>query len=98
MFGGTETVASVIEWTMAELMKSPKDLQRIQQDLTNVIGLDRRFKETDLENLPFLKCIIKETLRLHPPIPLLLHETVEDTTVSGFYYLSMTNICCYFCL
>jgi len=83
MFGGTETVASVIEWTMAELMKSPKDLQKVQQELTDVIGLGRRFNETDLEKLTYLKCIIKETLRLHPPIPLLLHETAEDTTVSG---------------
>ncbi|CAI8616884.1 unnamed protein product [Vicia faba] len=92
MFGGTETVASVIEWTMAELMKSPKDLQRIQQDLTDVIGLNRRFNETDLENLPFLKCIIKETLRLHPPIPLLLHETVEDTIVSGYFIPKSTRV------
>jgi ferulate-5-hydroxylase len=87
MFGGTETVASVIEWALAELMKSPNDLQKVQQELTDVIGLDRRFNETDLEKLTYLKCIIKETLRLHPPIPLLLHETAEDTNIAGKSFL-----------
>lgn len=84
MFGGTETVASVIEWTIAELMKSPTDLQKVQQELTDVVGLDRRFNESDLDKLSYLKCVIKETLRLHPPIPLLLHETSEDTVVAGY--------------
>ncbi|KAK2381679.1 cytochrome P450 84A1 [Trifolium repens] len=92
MFGGTETVASVIEWALAELMKSPNDLQKVQQELTDVIGLDRRFNETDLEKLTYLKCIIKETLRLHPPIPLLLHETAEDTNIAGYFVPKSTRV------
>ncbi|CAN0924807.1 Cytochrome P450 84A4 [Linum grandiflorum] len=81
----TETVASVIEWAMAELLKSPQDLKRVQQELTYVVGLNRHVEEKDLEKLTFLKCILKETLRLHPPIPLLLHETAEDVEVSGYF-------------
>ncbi|XP_047965320.1 cytochrome P450 84A1-like [Salvia hispanica] len=75
MFGGTETVASAIEWAMSELMKSPNDLKKVQQELAQVVGLDQKVHESDLEKLTFLRCVIKETLRLHPPIPLLLHET-----------------------
>ncbi|XP_068342585.1 cytochrome P450 84A1-like [Pyrus communis] len=85
MFGGTETVASAIEWAMSELMKSPEDLKRVQQELFNVVGLDRRPEEADFEKLTYLKCALKETLRLHPPIPLLLHETSEDAVVSGYH-------------
>jgi ferulate-5-hydroxylase len=85
MFGGTETVASAIEWTLTELMRSPNDLKRVQQELTDIVGLDRHVEESDLEKLPYLKCIIKETLRLHPPIPLLLHETAEATEVGGYH-------------
>lgn len=85
MFGGTETVASAIEWAMAELMRSPDDLKRVQQELATVVGLDRRVEEQDIEKLTYLKCAIKETLRLHPPIPLLLHETAEDAAVSGYF-------------
>nr|AID69231.1 ferulate-5-hydroxylase [Garcinia mangostana] len=85
MLGGTETVASAIEWALVELMRSPQDLKRVQQELADVVGLDRRVEESDIEKLTFLKCALKETLRLHPPIPLLLHETAEDAVVLGFY-------------
>ncbi|XP_060189775.1 cytochrome P450 84A1-like [Lycium barbarum] len=85
MFGGIETVASAIEWAMAELMKSPEDLKRVQQELADVVGLHRKIEETDIENLTFLKCCIKETLRLHPPIPLLIHEAAEDAAINGHY-------------
>ncbi|CAN1813942.1 Cytochrome P450 84A1 [Linum perenne] len=85
MFGGTETVASAIEWAMTELIKSPQDLKRVQQELTDVVGSDRRVEESDFDKLTFFKCTIKETLRLHPPIPLLLHESAADTEVSGYF-------------
>ncbi|XP_073002237.1 cytochrome P450 84A1-like [Typha latifolia] len=84
MFGGTETVASAIEWAMSELMKSPHELKRVQQELLDVVGLDRKLHESDLDKLPYLKCVVKETLRLHPPIPLLLHETADDCNVGGY--------------
>ncbi|KAL5706571.1 hypothetical protein ACHQM5_024721 [Ranunculus cassubicifolius] len=92
MFGGTETVASAIEWAMAELMKSPEDLWKVQEELRDVVGLDRKVHESDLEKLTYFKCVIKETLRLHPPIPLLLHETSEDTAVAGYYVPAKTRV------
>lgn len=84
MFGGTETVASAMEWAMAEMLRTPSELKRVQQELADVVGLDRRVEETDLEKLTYLKCCLKEILRMHPPIPLLLHETSEDAVVAGY--------------
>ena len=52
---------------MAEMMRSPDDLRRLQQELANVLGLDRTVDEPDLDKLPFLRCVVKETLRMHPP-------------------------------
>ncbi|KAK1272897.1 Cytochrome P450 84A1 [Acorus gramineus] len=92
MFGGTETVASAIEWAMAELMKSPADLKRVQEELAEVVGMDRKVHESDLDKLPFLMCAMKETLRLHPPIPLLLHETAEDCEVSGYHVPARSRV------
>ena len=84
MIGGTETVASVIEWAMTELMKNPEELKKVQAELSNVVGLCRRVQDSDLENLTYLKCTLKETLRLHPPIPLVFHETAKDTMLAGY--------------
>lgn len=84
MFGGTETVASAIEWAMAELMRNPECLEKVQQELADVVGLDRIVHESDLEKLTYLKCALKETLRLHPPIPLLLHETAANSVLAGY--------------
>lgn len=86
MFGGTETVGLVIEWAVAELMKSPEELRKVQGELSQVVGLNRKVHENDLDKLPYyLKCAIKETLRLHPPIPLLPHETVDDCEIAGYF-------------
>ncbi|KAK0581442.1 hypothetical protein LWI29_013881 [Acer saccharum] len=69
---------------MSELTKSPEDLNKVQQELSDKVGSTRFVHESDLENLTYLKCAIKETLRLHPSNPLLLHETAEDSVVSGY--------------
>ncbi|KAL0378342.1 UNVERIFIED_CONTAM: cytochrome [Sesamum radiatum] len=69
MFGGTETVASAIEWAMAELMRSPEDLKKVQQELYNVVGPARKVEEPDFDKLTYLRCCLKEVLRLHPPSP-----------------------------
>ncbi|CAI9264047.1 unnamed protein product [Lactuca saligna] len=92
MFGGTETVASAIEWAMTELMHTPEALKRVQQEMANVVGLDRRVEESDLEKLTYFKCVIKETLRLHPPIPVLLHQSSEATEVSGYHIPKGTRV------
>ncbi|XP_072149045.1 cytochrome P450 84A1-like [Setaria viridis] len=83
MFGGTETVASTLEWAMLELLRSPSELKRAQNELDGgVVGLHRKVDERDLDELPYLRCICKEVLRLHPPLPLLLRESLQDCTVS----------------
>ncbi|VFQ99878.1 unnamed protein product [Cuscuta campestris] len=92
MFGGTETVASAIEWAMAEVMKAPAELKKVQEELAAAVGFNRKVNESDLENLPYLKCCVKETLRLHPPIPLLLHEAAKSCVVNGYHIPAKSRV------
>ncbi|KAL5820335.1 hypothetical protein ACOSQ3_022217 [Xanthoceras sorbifolium] len=81
-----DTSATAVEWTLSELIKHPRVMKKVQEELENVVGLDRMVEESDLDNLEYLHMVIKESMRLHPVAPLLLpHESMEDCTVNGFY-------------
>ncbi|GJN33880.1 hypothetical protein PR202_gb22508 [Eleusine coracana subsp. coracana] len=85
LIGATDTSAMTIEWAISELLKNPKLLAKATEELDNVIGRNRLVTETDLPHLPYIEAIVKETMRLHPPVPLLLpHLSREDTSVNGY--------------
>ncbi|XP_027076840.1 cytochrome P450 71AU50-like [Coffea arabica] len=84
--GALDTSATVVEWTLAELLKSQRVMKKVQQELEEVLGLDRMVEESDLEYLNYLNMAVKEALRLHPVAPLLVpHAAMEDCSVDGFH-------------
>ncbi|XP_002974099.2 cytochrome P450 71A1 [Selaginella moellendorffii] len=83
--GGTHTTSATIEWAVTETIRHPRILEKAQQELEAVVGLHRRVEESDLEKLPYLQCIVKETLRRHPPAPLLVpHMSTQACKVGGY--------------
>uniref|UniRef100_A0A0D9ZNM7 Cytochrome P450 n=1 Tax=Oryza glumipatula TaxID=40148 RepID=A0A0D9ZNM7_9ORYZ len=94
LFGGTETSATTIEWAMSELMSNPEEMRRVQDELAEVVGLHRQVTESDLtgDKLPYFRCVVKETLRMHPPAPLLHHEAGEDCDVAGYRVPKKTRV------
>ncbi|KAJ9163623.1 hypothetical protein P3X46_023272 [Hevea brasiliensis] len=82
---GLETSSIVVECAMAQLVKNPRVQFRAQEELDKVIGLNRVMAESDISKLPYLKCIVKEALRLHPPAPLLLpHKANSNIKIGGY--------------
>ncbi|KAM1552478.1 hypothetical protein ACFX10_044471 [Malus domestica] len=85
MAAGTDTTAISVEWAMAELIKNPRVQQKAQDELDRVIGHERVMTENDFSNLPYLQCVAKEALRLHPPTPLMLpHRANADVKIGGY--------------
>ncbi|KAF7840530.1 cytochrome P450 71D8-like [Senna tora] len=83
--GGTDTAATTIEWTMSELIKSPKAMEKAQAEIREAFKGKKEIEDTDMDKLNYLKCVIKETLRLHPPAPLLIpRECREACKINGY--------------
>uniref|UniRef100_A0A803LQW7 Retroviral polymerase SH3-like domain-containing protein n=1 Tax=Chenopodium quinoa TaxID=63459 RepID=A0A803LQW7_CHEQI len=82
---GTDTTSTTLEWAMAELLHNPGKLKKAQMELQEIIGKGNSLAETDTPRLPYLQAIVKETLRMHPPVPLLLPKKADaDVQLFGF--------------
>ncbi|KAK3028038.1 hypothetical protein RJ639_038759 [Escallonia herrerae] len=83
---GTDTSSSTVEWAIAELLRHPKILARVQLELDAVVGPGRPVTEADLPHLTFLQAVVKETFRLHPSTPLSLPRmAAEDCEINGYF-------------
>ncbi|KAK2436795.1 cytochrome P450 736A117 [Trifolium repens] len=83
--GGTDTTYTVLEWAMAELFRHETVMRKLQDEVRNVVGNKTHVTEDDLVNMNYLKSVIKETLRLHVPITLLVpRKSMEDIKLNGY--------------
>ncbi|XP_015898698.3 iridoid oxidase [Ziziphus jujuba] len=90
---GSETTSSTVEWAMTELLRNPKSMQKAREELNQAVGPNRKVEESDMDNLPYLQAVVKETLRLHPPLPLLVpRNAMEDTEFMGYLIPKDTQI------
>ncbi|KAF4367373.1 hypothetical protein F8388_025791 [Cannabis sativa] len=86
LIGSMDTSSTAIEWAISELIKHPTTMKKLQEEIKTMVGMERLVEESDLEKLPYLDMVIKESMRLHPVAPLLLpHAAAEDSMVNGFY-------------
>ncbi|XP_076949414.1 iridoid oxidase [Bidens hawaiensis] len=90
---GTDTTTSTLEWAMAELLHNPHAYEKLQSEVRNVVPRDGKLKEKHIDNLPYLRAVIKETLRLHPPLPFLVpHKAMESCTMLGYNIPKETQV------
>ena len=87
MFGaGTDTSSLVLEFAMAELMRNPQLMTKLQAEVrVNTPRGQQMVAQDDIASMTFLRAVVKETLRLHPPAPLLLpHLAMVECEVDGY--------------
>lgn len=84
LVAGTDTSATTIEWTITELLRHPECMKKVLEELDSVVG-NRLIKEEDLNSLPYLNAVLKESFRLHPATPLgLPREASQPFKLQGY--------------
>ncbi|KAH6796290.1 hypothetical protein C2S51_037276 [Perilla frutescens var. frutescens] len=85
IIAGTDASVVATEWVMSFLLNHPDVMHKARQEIDTHIGHDRMVEEHDLPKLRYIHCIILETLRLFPPVPLLVpHAPSQDCKIGGY--------------
>ncbi|KAI5055574.1 hypothetical protein GOP47_0029095 [Adiantum capillus-veneris] len=80
-----ETTLWTIEWGLAELVNNPDIQKRVRDELNSVLGHGVPLTEPDIPKLPYLNAVVKEAMRLHMAIPLLVpHMNLHQARLGGY--------------
>ncbi|GJN27516.1 hypothetical protein PR202_gb15546 [Eleusine coracana subsp. coracana] len=82
---GTESTADALEWTMANLVKHPQVQQKLRAEVVSCPSADRIIiEEPDLSCMPYLKAVVLESLRRHPPVSFVVRHVEADQAAKAF--------------
>ncbi|MEZ4860291.1 MAG: cytochrome P450 [Caldilineaceae bacterium] len=84
-FAGHETTAVGLTWAWVELLQHPDILARLQDEIQRVLD-NRAICYADLSQLPYLNQVIKEVLRLHPPVAAFSRVVLEAFDVNEYHF------------
>lgn len=93
LVAGTDTTTTTLEWAMTELIRHPRVMKKLQEEVREIAKTKTRVTEDDLEKMQYLKAVIKEALRLHPAAPLLIfRESSQDVKLDKYDITAKTQV------
>ncbi|RFU72447.1 cytochrome p450 [Trichoderma arundinaceum] len=81
LLAGRDTTASTLSWAIYELSRHPQAVTRLRNEILETVGEDRLPTYDHLKNMPYLKAVLNETLRLYPVVPFNVRVALKDTTL-----------------
>lgn len=85
IFAGHHTSSVTTAWTILELLQNPTYLQRCIEEVDRVFGDGRPVSHGALRELKLVEAAVKEALRMHPPLFMLVRVAKKDFTYKGYF-------------
>ena len=80
----TSTSFEIILWTIAKLINHTSIFDKVRDEINLVVGSTRLVEQSDVANLPYLQAVVKETLRLYPPLPVTTRKCYQSCKIGRF--------------
>ncbi|RDX74888.1 Cytochrome P450 82C4, partial [Mucuna pruriens] len=88
ILAGGDSIMVALTWALSLLLNNEMELKKAQDELDTHVGKDRNVEESDIKKLVYLEAIVKETMRLYPPSPIItLRAAMEECTFSCGYHI-----------
>ncbi|KAH6804186.1 hypothetical protein C2S51_032433 [Perilla frutescens var. frutescens] len=81
---GTETTATTLVWLMTELLRQSTVMRKLQDEVRGIMKGKHHISDDELQKMHYLKAVIKETLRLHPAVTIVIHVAREYVNLMGY--------------
>nr|AJD25166.1 cytochrome P450 CYP71D413 [Salvia miltiorrhiza] len=90
---GTESSSTTVDWAMAELMRNPRVMAKARDEIRQAFRGRETIKESEIRTLKYLKMVINETLRLHPPVSIIPRACrEEELEIDGYHIPLNANV------
>ncbi|XP_067118898.1 cytochrome P450 4c3-like [Centruroides vittatus] len=86
MIGGHDTTAMGISWTLYLLGLHPDIQEKVYQELEDIFAEDmnKSITSDELKKMKYLECVVKESIRIYPPIPVILRKNPSNMKVGDY--------------
>ncbi|XP_031284222.1 cytochrome P450 705A5-like [Pistacia vera] len=84
LVAGISGADEAVKWAMVELINHPDLFSKVREEIESVVGRSSLVEESDVPNLPYLQALVKKSLRMDPPAPLLIREVYGNCNIKGF--------------
>ncbi|KAI3705365.1 hypothetical protein L1987_75601 [Smallanthus sonchifolius] len=90
---GIDTTIVTMVWAMSEITRNAGVMKKLQSEIRNCTGRVEKEHKLDITKMTYLTMMVKETLRLHPPAPLLIpHESLSHCQIGGYDVFPRTTV------
>lgn len=93
VFAGHHTSSGIAAWVLIELLRHPEHMKAVIAEIEERFGIDGAVDFESLRQLPKLENVIKEVLRLHPPLIILMRKVMRDFRVKDYVIRAGKFVC-----